>query len=127
MGPDGDRPLLREGRDDARIDGIHNAQQLRAGTLLELLETVDAFRRPERFESFLLACMADMRGRTGFEQRPYPQADYLRSVRSAAASVSVDRSHLAGLTGAEIGERVRRARLAAIEAVKTGVSDKGTG
>ncbi len=112
----------------ARHHGVvHNAQQLRAGTLLELLETVDAFRRPERFESFLLACMADMRGRTGFEQRPYPQADYLRSVRSAAASVSVDRSHLAGLTGAEIGERVRRARLAAIEAVKTGVSDKGTG
>ena len=93
-----------------------------------LLETLDAFRRPERFESFLLACMADMRGRTGFEQRPYPQADYLRSVRSTAAAVTLDRSLFAGLTGAEIGERVRRARLAAIEAVKAaGVSDKGTG
>jgi tRNA nucleotidyltransferase (CCA-adding enzyme) len=113
----------------ARHHGVvHNAQQLRAGTLLDLLETLDAFRRPERFESFLLACMADMRGRTGFEQRPYPQADYLRSVRSAAAGVSLDRSQFAGLTGAEIGERVRRARLAAIEAAKAaGVSDTETG
>ncbi len=113
----------------ARHHGVvHSAQQLRAGTLLDLLETLDAFRRPERFESFLLACMADMRGRTGFEQRPYPQADYLRSVRSTAAAVTLDRSLFAGLTGAEIGERVRRARLAAIEAVKAaGVSDKGTG
>jgi tRNA nucleotidyltransferase (CCA-adding enzyme) len=113
----------------ARHHGVvHSAQQLRAGTLLDLLETVDAFRRPERFESFLLACMADMRGRTGFEQRPYPQADHLRSVRSAAADVTLDRSLFAGLTGGEIGERVRRARLAAIEAVKAaGVSDKGTG
>jgi len=113
----------------ARHHGVvHSAQQLRPGTLLDLLETIDAFRRPERFESFLLACMADMRGRTGFEQRPYPQADYLRSVRSAAADVTLDRSLFAGLTGAEIGERVRRARLAAIEAAKAAsVSDKGTG
>jgi len=113
----------------ARHHGVvHSAQQLRAGTLLDLLETLDAFRRPERFESFLLACMADMRGRTGFEQHPYPQADYLRSVRSAAADVTLDRSLFAGLTGAEIGERVRRARLAAIEAAKAAsVSDKGTG
>ena len=113
----------------ARHHGVvHSAQQLRAGTLLDLLETLDAFRRPERFESFLLACMADMRGRTGFEQRPYPQADYLRSVRGAAAAVTLDRSLFAGLTGAEIGERVRRARLGAIEAVKAAsVSDKGTG
>jgi tRNA nucleotidyltransferase (CCA-adding enzyme) len=113
----------------ARHHGVvHSAQQLRAGTLLELFETLDAFRRPERFESFLLACMADMRGRTGFEQRAYPQADYLRAVRQAAAGVSLDRSQFAGLTGAEIGERVRRAKLAAIEAAKaTNVSDTETG
>ncbi len=111
----------------ARHHGVvHNAQQLRAGTLLELLETIDAFRRPDRFEAFLLACMADMRGRAGFEQRPYPQADYRRSVRSVAAGVALDPSSFAGLTGAEIGERVRLARLAAIETVKAGVSDKGT-
>jgi len=67
-----------------------------------------------------------MRGRAGFEQRPYPQADYLRSVRSVAAGVVLDPSSFAGLTGAEIGERVRLARLAAIETVKAGVSDKGT-
>ena len=113
----------------ARHHGVvHGARQLRPGTLLDLFETLDAFRRPERFESFLLACMADMRGRTGFEQRPYPQAEYLRSMRSAAANVPLDRAAFAGLTGAEIGERVRRARLGAIEAAKAAsVSDTETG
>jgi tRNA nucleotidyltransferase (CCA-adding enzyme) len=113
----------------ARHHGVvHNVKPLRAGTLLDLLETVDAFRRPERFDAFLLACMADMRGRAGFEDRPYPQADYLRAVRSAAAGVSLDQAKLKGMTGAAIGELLRRERLAAIETVKAAaVSDTGTG
>jgi len=113
----------------ARHHGVvHNVQPLRSTTLLDLLETVDAFRRPERFEAFLLACMADMLGRAGFEERPYPQADYLRAVRNAAAGVVLDREAIAGLKGAAIGERLRRERLAAIEAVKaTGFSDTETG
>ena len=53
----------------------HKADQLRSATLLKTLQGLDAFRRPERFEEFLLACTADSRGRLGFEQRPYPQAD----------------------------------------------------
>jgi tRNA nucleotidyltransferase (CCA-adding enzyme) len=46
---------------------------------LKLLQKVDAFRRPDRFEQFLLACEADARGRTGFENEPYKQAEYLRA------------------------------------------------
>jgi tRNA nucleotidyltransferase (CCA-adding enzyme) len=100
----------------ARHHGVvHHAQELRASTLLELFETVDAFRRPERFESFLLACMADMRGRTGFEQRPYLQADLVRAARQAAADAIVDTAAFAGLSGPQIGERIRKARLSAIE------------
>ncbi len=107
------------GRQVARHHGVvHRAAELRASTMLELFESLDAFRRTARFESFLLACMADMRGRTGFESRPYPQADLLREAQAAAANAAVDTKAFAGLNGAEIGERVRAARLAAIEQVK---------
>ena len=62
----------------------HRALELRASTLLKVLTQTDAFRRPERFEQFLVACEADSRGRTGFEERPYPQADYFRGALAAA-------------------------------------------
>jgi len=102
----------------ARHHGLsHRALELRPGTLLELIEACDALRRPERFEEFVLACEADMRGRTGFESRPYPQAALLRAAREAAARARVPPQELAGLDGAAIGARQRAARLAAVTAL----------
>jgi tRNA nucleotidyltransferase (CCA-adding enzyme) len=49
----------------------HNALELRAGTVLGLLERTRAFRSAEQFEWFLLACEADARGRLGRED-PLP-------------------------------------------------------
>lgn len=96
----------------------HKAMELRAGTLLETFEAVDAFRRPERFEQFLLACEADMRGRTGWEERPYPQGDVLRC--AFAAANEIDTAAIAGehknLDGNAIGEKIRHARISAIKA-----------
>ena len=57
---------------------VHRAAELRADTVLNTLEGCDALRRPERFADFLLACEADARGRTGLEDRGYPQREYLR-------------------------------------------------
>ena len=39
---------------------VHRAAELRPGTLLELLEATDAFRRVERFERLLLAATVGM-------------------------------------------------------------------
>ena len=89
----------------------HRAQELRAETLLKFLKAVDAFRRPERFAQFLLACEADARGRKGLESARYPQADYLRKVLAAAGAVETP----AGESGKEIGERLHAARLHAIQ------------
>ena len=44
----------------------------------------DAFRRPERFSELLLACQCDAQGRTGLENSPYPQREYLEAARAAA-------------------------------------------
>ncbi|NJD30934.1 MAG: multifunctional CCA addition/repair protein [Gammaproteobacteria bacterium] len=97
---------------------VHRAAEARAGTLLELLEVTDAFRRAERFERMLLACEADARGR-GPDRRiaPYPQADLLRRVRDAAAAVRLDPATTAREPGAIIAERMRAARIAAIRSV----------
>ena len=46
----------------------HKAFELKPSTVIKLFDNVDAWRKPERFEAFLVACTADLRGRTGFEQ-----------------------------------------------------------
>jgi tRNA nucleotidyltransferase (CCA-adding enzyme) len=94
---------------------VHRAAELRPSTVLKLLETTDAFRRPERFEEMLQACEADARGRTGLEAQPYPQRDLLRRARAAAAAVSLDENERQGLAGPAIGEKMREKRLAAIK------------
>lgn len=92
----------------------HRVTELRDTTLLDLLEHVDAFRRPARFEQFILACEADARGRKGLENRDYPQADFLRRARDVAAKATLDPVERAGLNGQQIAERMRKARLEAL-------------
>jgi tRNA nucleotidyltransferase (CCA-adding enzyme) len=96
----------------------HRVEQLRTSTLLDLLERLDVFRRPERFEQWVLACEADARGRKGLENRDYPQAEVLRRARTAAASVSLEPADLEGLTGQQIAEKLRQARLAALAQIR---------
>jgi tRNA nucleotidyltransferase (CCA-adding enzyme) len=80
-----------------------------------LLELTDAFRRPERFERFLLACEADARGRgPELRERSYPQADRLRRALAAASAVRLDPEVLTRERGPVIAERMRAARIEAI-------------
>mgnify|MGYP000327156766 CR=1 FL=1 len=66
---------------------VHRALELRPATLVELLERVDAFRRPDRFEAFLQACECDFRGRPGYEDKPFPPPAYLRQALDAAQAI----------------------------------------
>jgi len=101
----------------ARYHGLcHRALELKSSAVVMLLEHADALRRPERFEKFLLACQADLRGRLGREDDPYPQADRLRAARAAAAGVDVQPLVEAGLAGSELGEAIRARRLQAVDA-----------
>jgi tRNA nucleotidyltransferase (CCA-adding enzyme) len=96
----------------------HRAFELRPETILKVLDRADAFRRPNRFEKFLLACEADSRGRKGLENNPYPQADYLRAAFAAATNVEIGDLTNSGLVGADIGKEISRRRLLAITQVK---------
>jgi len=108
---------------------VHRAAELRPETLLKLLESTDAFRRPERFAELLLVCEADARGRTGLESRPYPQADYLRRARDAAAATTLDASERSGLAGPAIRDKLRAKRIATLTQVKasSGQASSGSG
>ena len=62
--------------------------------------------------------MADAQGRTGFEQRPYPQANYLRGAAQAARAVDIQPLLDKGLQGAEMGRALEQARLEALSDYK---------
>ena len=93
----------------------HRIMEMRPSKLLETLERLDAFRRPQRFAHFLLACEADYRGRLGLEKRPYPQAALLRNALQAALQVDLTEPLSSGLKGAAFARALREKRLLAIK------------
>ncbi|MFB9067693.1 multifunctional CCA addition/repair protein [Pseudofulvimonas gallinarii] len=95
----------------------HRALELRPTTIVDLLGRLDAFRRPERFRRFLLACEADKRGREGFRDHAYPQAQRLARALEAASAVDARALAGPGLDGPAIADRVRSARVAAVAAL----------
>jgi len=81
-----------ECRDLARVmakhhGAIHRADELRPGTIVDLLQSADAFRKPERFTRLLQVCESDKRGRLGLEHAAYPPMVLLSRALSAAAAV----------------------------------------
>lgn len=89
----------------------HRALELKPSTLLDLLQSFDVYRRPQRFEEFVACCEMDARGRLGLEDRAYPQADYLRAAAQAAREVAVQPLLEQGFKGPELGEALKRERL----------------
>lgn len=93
----------------------HRVFDLKAATLVKTLENLDAFRRPERFKQFLLVCEADFRGRTGFEDRPYPQRDFMFNAYEKAAKVDVAELLAQGFTGKILGDKLHQARVGEVK------------
>ena len=93
----------------------HRVLEMRPSKLLKLLEALDAFRRPQRFYDFLLACEADYLGRLGLEKRPYPQAEMLRNALQVAMEVDLTEQLSAGLKGDAVARVLRDKRLSAIK------------
>lgn len=81
---------------------VHRALELKASTIVKLFNKLDVWRKPERFEEFLQVCTADARGRTGFEETPYPQANYMRNALQLAQSITAKDVMAKGVEGAAI-------------------------
>lgn len=96
---------------------IHSLSEMKASTLVKLLEKLDAFRRPQRFQYFLLACEADARGRPTYEDREYPQREFIQRVFTAANQVNSQPLLDRGLAGLALGNALHQARVAAVKEV----------
>lgn len=92
----------------------HRALELRPATLLKTLNALDAFRQQHRFQQFLLVCEADMRGRKGFQQQPYPQRRFLAGALQAAQAIDLRGLSKTADGEAGIATRIARQRTAAI-------------
>lgn len=100
----------------------HRALELRAATVVELFQNLDLFRRPQRLEPFLMACEADARGRTGFEQCDYRPTPYLRALWQTCAAVRSDGIDAERFQGKRFGEELLRLRVAAVQEQKARLS-----
>ncbi|WP_305839063.1 multifunctional CCA addition/repair protein [Photobacterium leiognathi] len=93
---------------------IHHAEEMRADTFIKIFDQIDAWRKPERVAQLTTCCRADARGRTHFEQTPYPQADIFQAVFAIAQQVDVKTIVAAGFKGAEIRGQLAAKRIEAV-------------
>jgi len=93
---------------------IHRCDELRKGTTIKLFDKLDAWRKPQRFQQFLLACEADARGRLNFEDAPYPQREIMTQYFELANAVNVQDIIKQGITGADIKHALFKARVEVI-------------
>lgn len=97
---------------------IHKAFELRAETVITLFNRFDVWRKPQRFQEFLQVCLADTRGRTGFENKDYPQIDYINQLLKAANEVDVQQVIADGFEKQEIRNELTKRRILAVKQTK---------
>lgn len=100
----------------ARYHGdIRRGPELRAATLVKLLERTDALRRPQRFMQLLEACSCDYHGRLGWESKPIPAPELFMQALEAVRRVDAAAIARACSGALQIAERLHGARVAAVK------------
>jgi tRNA nucleotidyltransferase (CCA-adding enzyme) len=94
---------------------VHLLFELKANTILKVLNAFDAFRRPERFQQFLLTGEADSRGRPGYETSAIPELAAFQQCRDTAAKITAQPFVEAGLVGPAISEAMQKQRIIEIK------------
>ena len=100
----------------------HRALELKPATIVKTLEQLDAYRKPERFEKFLLASEADARGRTGYENKDYPQGNYLRQALTVTKDIDIDELRSLGYENMALANKIREVRIKAVSQLKTSLA-----
>ena len=98
---------------------FHRALELKPATVVKTLVQLDAFRKPERFESFLLASEADARGRPGYEDKIFQQGDYFRRALEAARDINVEALRKLGFENQALANKINDSRVSAVKALQS--------
>ena len=96
----------------------HRALELKPATVVKTLEQLDAFRRPERFEKFLLASEADARGRPGYEEKHFPQGEYLRQALNVSTDIDIGKLRSLGFENMALANKIKEVRTNAVKELK---------
>jgi tRNA nucleotidyltransferase (CCA-adding enzyme) len=94
---------------------VHRAFELKPQTLLKFFNKIDLWRKPERLQQILIACKADSRGRTGFEEVEYSQVEYITEIAKACLEINAKEFVAQGILGKAIGEAMAAERLVVIK------------
>ena len=99
----------------------HKLFEMKANKVHKLIvETMDAVKKPERFQQFLQACLCDAQGRGQiFEQKDYPQHRLalllLKNLSELDTKAIVQHALSLQKQGPEIGQFIRQAELACVK------------
>lgn len=94
---------------------IHRLSELRADTIVKILEQSDAFRRPQLFYQMLIACQADAEG-CG-RQIDYKQSKLWSYLLTECAKVSAQTVIAQGYEGDAIKQALHQHRVACVELI----------
>lgn len=92
---------------------IHRLFELRASTLVKLLDRCDAFRRSALFYQLLLVCQAD--AESCGEKTDYPQASLWRDALLECVKINPQTFISQGYEGKAIKEKLHQQRIACVE------------
>lgn len=95
----------------------HKVRELRAATLVDLLQTLGAFKQDNHVQDFILACEADARGRAGFENTIYESGNFFREAVQIATNTDTSAALNRGLEGKKVGDAIRQLRVQAMNAL----------
>jgi tRNA nucleotidyltransferase (CCA-adding enzyme) len=97
---------------------MHKMFELRPQTILNMLEKTRSLMDDQRAQQVAQCCIADARGRTGFEDRDYTQAALFIKFQQAAKSVNGGEIARHYSDGVEIQKAIHDARLVEIRRVQ---------
>lgn len=106
---------------------VHRIAELRGSKIHDLIARCDGFRQPQRIAQLARVCEADKRGRGGMEDSAYPQGAALVRLHAAAQAVQGRDVVRPGMDGLAIGDALRRARIAAINAARHAAAAEAAG
>ena len=96
----------------------HRALELKPATVVKTLEQLDAFRKPDRFENFLLASEADARGRPGYENKVFKQGDFFRQALNVSKTINIDELRELGFENQALANKIKEQRISAVAQLK---------
>lgn len=97
---------------------MHRFQQLTPQKIVKLMQAIDIYRKPGRIIQFANACRADATGRTGFENRDYPEFNLFLEIAAALRNIDISDLIKLKLPGTKLNERIHERRVQTVKAMK---------